>query len=164
MNFLPIPLALLLLMGTSLAYALEEGQQAPSCTSVHTDKGTPVDLSAYKGKVVLVDFWATWCGPCQKSMPFLNGLRNEQQDKGFEIIAINVDENSEEAHEFLKTHPVDYVLAFDPTGECPKAYDVKAMPSSYFIDKTGKIRKIHLGFLDSDKNAITQQVSALLAE
>ncbi len=158
------PLTLLLILGSSQAYALHEGQAAPQCPSALTDKGQKLDLTAYQGKVVLIDFWATWCGPCQKSMPFLNGLRNERVQEGFEIVAINVDENTEEAREFLKAHPVDYPVAFDPKGECPGIFNVEAMPSSFFIDKTGKVRKIHLGYRDGDQTEIREQISALLAE
>ena len=158
------PLTLLLILGSSQAYALHEGQATPQCPSALTDKGQQLDLTAYKGKVVLIDFWATWCGPCQKSMPFLNGLRNERVQEGFEIVAINVDENTEEAREFLKAHPVDYPVAFDPKGECPGIFNVEAMPSSFFIDKTGKVRKIHLGYRDGDQTEIREQISTLLAE
>ena len=158
------PLTLLLILRSSQAYALQEGQTAPQCPSALTDKGQKLDLTAYQGKVILIDFWATWCGPCQKSMPFLNGLRNEHLSEGFEIIAINVDENTEEAREFLKAHPVDYPVAFDPKGECAGIFNVEAMPSSFFIDKAGKVRKIHLGYRDGDQTEIREQISSLLAE
>jgi peroxiredoxin len=97
-------------------------------------------------------------------MPFLNSFRNEKQKDGFEIIAINVDENTDEAKQFLTNNPVDYQIAFDPDGNCPSAFDVKAMPSSYLVDKTGKIRLVHLGFRDGDETIIREQVTKLLAE
>ncbi len=97
-------------------------------------------------------------------MPFLNGLRNENLPKGFEIIAINVDENTDDARQFLSGSPVDYPMAFDPNGDCPRKFDVKAMPSSYLVDKTGVIRKVHLGFRDEDQPALRGQISDLLAE
>jgi len=154
----------LLLAASPLTHAVQEGQTPPQCPAVLTDKGQKLDLTAYKGKVVLIDFWATWCGPCQKSMPFLNGLRNERQKDGFEVVAINVDEDSDAARQFLQAHPVDYPIAFDPKGECPSNFNVEAMPSSYFIDKTGKVRKIHLGYRDGDQADIRELISALLAE
>ncbi len=156
--------AALMLTGSSMAHALHEGQATPQCPSALTDKGQKLDLTAYKGKVLLIDFWATWCGPCQKSMPFLNSLRNQHQREGFEVVAINVDEDSEIAREFLQAHPVDYPMAFDPKGECPAQFNVEAMPSSFFIDKTGKVRKVHLGYRDDDQAAIGKLVSTLLAE
>jgi len=144
--------------------AAQEGQQTPECPSALTESGNKLDIGAYKNKVVLIDFWATWCPPCQKSMPFFNELRNQHLKDGFEIVAINVDEDSETAKEFLKSHPVAYKIAFDPSGNCPRIYDVQAMPSSYLIDKTGKIRQIHLGFRDEDQAVLREQISALLAE
>jgi thiol-disulfide isomerase/thioredoxin len=155
---------LILLAAAPLALAVEENQIPPQCAATLAGSAEKLDIGAYKGKVLLIDFWATWCPPCKKSMPFLNGLRNEHLKDGFEIIAINVDENSEEAKQFLGNNPVDYVMAFDPKGDCPAKFDVKAMPSSYLVDKTGKIRKVHLGFRDEDQAMIREQVSALLAE
>ncbi len=157
-------IALLLLGSAPMAYAINEGQVAPQCPTALTDSNQPIDLASYRGKVVLIDFWASWCGPCQKSMPFLNALRNEHHQDGFEIIAINVDEDSSDAKQVLQERPVSYPVAFDPKAECPRVFEVKAMPSSYFVDKTGKVRKVHLGFRDSDQAGIRELVSALLAE
>jgi len=153
-----------LLASSSLSHAVQEGQPVPACPAALTENGAKLDLGAYKGKVLLIDFWATWCPPCKKSMPFLNSLRNERLQDGFEIIAINVDEDTEAARQFLKTHPVDYQMAFDPKGECPRIFEVQAMPSSYFVDKQGKVRAIHLGYRDNDQDFIRTQVGALLAE
>lgn len=155
---------LMLLAVAPLAQAVQEGQPPPQCAATLPGSAEKIDFSIYKGQVVLIDFWATWCPPCKKSMPFLNGLRNERLKDGFEIIAINVDENSEEAKQFLGSNPVDYKIAFDPKGDCPAKFDVKAMPSSYLVDKTGKIRKVHLGFRNEDQAEIREKVSALLAE
>ena len=156
--------ALTLTLLSTMTLAAEVGQSLPNCTASLATTATAIDFSAYKGKVVLVDFWATWCPPCKQSMPFLNSLRNQRLQDGFEIIAINVDENSDEANQFLQQNPVDYIMAFDPNGSCPASFGVKAMPSSYLVDKTGKIRMIHLGFRDEDQSTITEQVSKLLAE
>jgi len=146
--------AVLLFLFCSSISAVEIGDSIPSCNRL--------DLSEYKNKVLLIDFWATWCPPCKQSMPFLNALRNELADKGFEIIAINVDEETEVAQNFLNNYPVDYPVVFDPKGECPLAYDVKAMPSSYFVDKKGKIRYVHFGFRHQDESEIRARVLELL--
>ena len=158
-----IPLILFLAWSNSI-YAVEEGQTAPACPAQIQNQTDSLQPAAYLGKVVLIDFWATWCGPCQKSMPFFNRLRNEKLMDGFEIIAINVDEDKQTADDFLKSHPVDYPIAFDPNGECPRIYQVKAMPSSYLLDKSGKIRHVHLGYRDSDQTALREQIQTLLAE
>ncbi|QSA97032.1 TlpA disulfide reductase family protein [Methylococcus sp. EFPC2] len=155
---------LLLLLGAAPAYALREGAPAPACPANLASADQKFNLSAYRGKVVLLDFWATWCGPCKKSMPFLNGLHKQHLKDGFEVVAINVDESTDEALEFLKAFPVEYNLAFNPGGECPRVFDVQAMPSSFLIDRQGKIRTIHLGFRDGDEVSIRKHVEALLAE
>lgn len=162
-NRLPLILALLSLQ-PSTTLAAETGQEPPQCEAVMANNQQTLDLNTYKGKVVLIDFWATWCPPCKKSMPFLNSFRNEKQKEGFEIIAINVDENTEEAKQFLTNNPVDYPIAFDSKGSCPSVFDVKAMPSSYLVDKSGKIRLVHLGFRDGDETIIREHVTQLLAE
>jgi len=150
----------LFLLNSSTCIAVEEGQTAPTCPASTKD----VDPGLYKGKVVIIDFWATWCPPCIKSMPFFNSLKNELPDSGFEILAINVDEDHDAAQQFLQSHPVDYKIAFDPAGDCPKSFEVKAMPSSYLLDKSGKVRKIFLGYRDSDQALFRSEIKALLSE
>ncbi len=144
--------------------AIEINDQAVSCLAIMESDNTQLNLGHYLGHVIYLDFWATWCPPCKKSMPFLNSLRNELHNQGFEIIAVNVDENSDDARRFLQKFPVDYPIVMDPSGHCPKKYDVMAMPSAYLIDRQGKIRFIHLGFRNRDKQKIRQQILALLSE
>lgn len=144
--------------------ALEIGAPTPTCEATFLTGGQPFSLERYSGKVVYLDFWATWCPPCKKSIPFLNQLRKELVDKGFEIVAINVDESSDEAKLFLEKHPVNYVVVMDPAGNCPTAYNVMAMPSSYFVDRQGVVRRIHLGFRSSDEADIREEIIALLNE
>jgi thiol-disulfide isomerase/thioredoxin len=149
------------------ANAVEEGQPAPACPAQLQDQPAGFAPEAYKGKVVLVDFWASWCGPCLKSMPFFNQLQHvhhEMHKDNFEIVAINVDDEKETAQTFLQDHPVTYPVAYNPSGECPKSYGVKAMPSSYLIDKTGKVRHVHLGYRDGDQEQLQQLIAGLLAE
>lgn len=159
-----ISAASLWLVVTIPAWAINPGDILPECPAAQVETNKPLDFSVYKGKVVLVDFWATWCSPCLKSMPFFNTLRNELASQGFEIVAINVDEDSELARQFLQSHPVDYVTSFDADGHCPALFEVKAMPSSYLVDKIGKVRFIHLGYRDSDQESIRQEITKLLSE
>lgn len=149
---------------SSSAHAAQENQSAPSCPATFSDQQTSFDPKAFQGKVILLDFWATWCPPCIKSMPYFNSLHHELAPAGFEVVAINVDEDSNTAREFLTTHPVDYPIAFDPDGECPKIYDLKGMPSSYLIDKSGKVRLIHIGYKDSDQAILREHINRLLNE
>jgi len=148
----------------STANAVDINDQAKSCSATIAKGGASLDLKQYQGKVVYLDFWATWCPPCKQSMPFLNALRNELKGQGFEIVAISVDENPDEARQFLQKYPVDYVTAMDPTGQCPKQYDVMAMPSAYILDRQGKVRYIHLGFRERDEKEIREYILNLLAE
>ncbi len=154
----------LLIFFTPVVNALEVNDTAVSCPATMKGREGILDLQKFSGKVVYLDFWATWCPPCKKSMPFLNNLRNELVDQGFEIIAINVDEEPDALHLFLKKYPVDYQVAMDATGQCPKIYNVKAMPSAYLIDRKGVIRYIHLGFREGDKGEIRSKVMELLSE
>ncbi len=144
--------------------ALGVNDLAISCPATLELEKIPLDLQKYRGKVIYLDFWATWCPPCKKSMPFQNALRNELHEQGFEVIAINVDEDSEDARKLLQEYPVDYLIAMDPSGQCPKQYGVMAMPSVYFIDRQGIIRFIHLGFRKRDEKEIRNHVMELLAE
>ncbi|MGR8930709.1 MAG: TlpA family protein disulfide reductase [Gammaproteobacteria bacterium] len=157
-------LALPVFLVPSWSFAVQVGESAPQCAVMAGDNNAKFDFSAYRGKVVLIDFWATWCPPCKKSMPFLDQLRNDRLADGLEVLAINVDEISDEAKAFLNNNPTNYPMFFDPDGNCPKAFDVKAMPSSYLLDKSGIVRHIHFGFRDEDKSAIIEQISQLLAE
>jgi len=148
----------------SNAAAVESGLSAPECRAATLKEQQPLDLSDYRGKVVYVDFWASWCLPCRISLPLLNELYNELRAEGFEVVAINVDENREDLLHFLQQCPVDFTIAVDPEGKCPEAYEVVAMPSSYLIDRKGIIRHVHRGFRKEDIEAIRQLVRALLAE
>ena len=148
----------------AFASELTIGSPVPNCPAVFSNPSEKLDLAQYKGKVVLIDFWATWCPPCKKAMPFLNNLHREYSKAGLTVLGINVDEESTQATEYLKTAPVDYAMSFDPQGECPRVFEVKAMPSSYFVDKQGKLRAVHLGFRDTDQEQIRKQVASLLAE
>jgi thiol-disulfide isomerase/thioredoxin len=158
-------LALSIAISTALpAWAAKEGEQAPlgSIRDFNSDKQTHlIDL---KGKVVYLDFWASWCLPCKLSFPSLNKLYNELNNKGFEVVAVNLDEEKQDAVKFLAENPINFSIGYDAEGLCPSAFGVIAMPSSFIIDKQGKIRKIHLGFKPGDITHIREKVLALLNE
>ncbi len=155
---------ILLALAWTTGMAAEEGTPAPSCPTPAISGGGSVDPAARRGKVVYLDFWASWCGPCAKSFPFLDRLHRELKEQGFEVIAINLDEERRDALSFLSKHPVDFTVTVDPKGKCPRRYRVKGMPSSFLIDRRGDIRKVHLGFKESDVPQIRAEVKALLAE
>ncbi|BBL75928.1 TlpA disulfide reductase family protein [Methylomagnum ishizawai] len=145
------------------AQAATEGP-VPSCPATALGQSHTLDPAQLKGKVGYIDFWASWCGPCAQSFPFMNELHREFQAQGLEIIALNLDEEAQDAQDFLKKYPASFPIASDPQGKCPQKFDVKAMPTSFLVDRQGKIRHVHMGFRDGDKAAIKQQVQALLNE
>jgi thiol-disulfide isomerase/thioredoxin len=160
-------LLFLMLFNSTIVLAVADGQPAPDCPAELQEQTSGFKLENFKGKVLLVDFWATWCGPCLKSIPFFNQLHhvhNMMKNDNFQIVAINVDEDKEAAQGFMKEHPISYPVAYNSSGECPKAYEVQVMPSSYLVDKTGKIRHVHLGYRDEDQEGLKQKIDALLAE
>lgn len=156
-------LTVLLAIASSGVNAAEVGAATPPCDLKNIADGTALQL-AKPGKVVYVDFWASWCGPCGQSMPFLNEMHEQLKSQDFEVIGVNLDENRPDADAFLEKHPVKFTIAVNANGECPGAFGVQAMPSSYLIDRQGKIRHIQLGFHASESTEIRQKVERLLAE
>lgn len=134
-----------------------------SSVSWATDKSKPIDLSAYKGKVVLVDFWASWCAPCRESFPWLNKMQQKNSTKGLIIIGVNVDENSEDAQQFLKKHPALFKLLFDPEGKHPLYYNILGMPTTLIFDRKGILRHQHLGFKQKKTQEYEQIIEQALA-
>lgn len=119
-------------------------------------------LENYKGKVVYLDFWASWCGPCKESFPWLNGIQSKYKDKNLVVIGINLDKDKSKADEFLKTHPANFPLFFNPEGNLAKQFGVKGMPFSVVIDKNGKVIHSHIGFnLDKTKEYTSMIEGAL---
>ncbi len=143
--------------------AISVGDTVPSFKARTIDGSKTVALEDYRGKVVLVDFWASWCPPCLKSLPKYNQLRREIGTADFEIVAINVDENTDEARKFLQKHPVSYPVAKDPKGILPGVFGVKAMPTSYLIDKNGVVKYVHAAFKDGDIEKIKHEIEKLIA-
>ena len=142
------------------AHAVEPGQPAPALDLPGTQ--APVSLAALKGKVVYVDFWASWCGPCKQSFPWMNEMQAKYGARGLQIVGVNVDGTSEEARKFLATTPAKFTIAFDPKGATPRQYGIKGMPSSVLVGADGKVIAEHSGFRDSDRAALEAQIVAAL--
>lgn len=119
-------------------------------------------LSALRGKVVYVDFWGSWCLPCRESLPFLNEIRNSLSRDDFEVLAVNLDELAEDATRFLTNYPVDYPVLADPRHTTIRAYGVEVLPSSFLIDRQGRICTSHVGFKSAQKDSIKEEIHALL--
>ena len=126
--------------------------------------GTTVRLADFKGKVVLVDFWASWCVPCKTSFPALDALYREYSARGLEVLAVNVDEQRKAADAFLAARPHTMPVLFDPKGESPQAFDVRGMPSSFLIDRDRHIRFTHMGYSGNVGRPLSARNRPLLSE
>lgn len=146
-----LKLVLLLLVSTLVtpARAISVNSLAPPIEGVEINQHRDITLQDYLGKVLLIDFWATWCIPCRRSLPKLNVLRNRFKHQGFEIVAINLDKNSTEAQHFLHRYPVQYPVLINVSSAQLSAYQIETLPVSYLIDKNGKIIERFVGFKQS---------------
>ncbi len=148
----------------SLAWAATVSGPAPSFT-LQSSSGEQVSLEALKGKVVMVNFWATWCVPCRQEMPHLQALYERYNSLGFELLAVNVEKNNAEgARKWLEETPVTFPVLFDPSNEVTKLYKVQTMPSTVLVARDGTMRFIHHGYKPGYENDYQTQVRALLRE
>jgi thiol-disulfide isomerase/thioredoxin len=120
------------------------GSPAPAF-SLPGPAGT-VSLDSLRGRVVYVDFWASWCEPCRRSFPWLNALRERYADRGLTIVAVNLDKDRGAADAFLQRFPASFLVAYDPAGKTAEKYRVSAMPSSFLVGPTGALLSSHAGF------------------
>jgi thiol-disulfide isomerase/thioredoxin len=149
------------LLGAFLALAapLKEGDAFPDLTQFGLE-GTVPDLH---GKVVLVDFFASWCHPCQESFPAMEELYKQYSSKGLVIIAINVDKKKADMDDFLKTHPASFVILRDASNKLVSQVKIPTMPSSFLLDRDGKIHAFHRGFKgDETRKQYAEEIEALL--
>ncbi len=148
-----------LLLSSTTVSAAEKARRfrLPGTTGV-------VDLAKFRGKVVYLDFWASWCVPCRKSFPWMNLLQAKYKEKGFEVIAVSLDENPGDATAFLRKYPAAFTVAFDRRGKVAEAYNLKVMPTSYLIDRRGFIVKTFEGFTSSHKKEAETAIEELLTK
>lgn len=123
----------------------------------------PPELAPIKGKVVWVDFWASWCAPCRRSFPWLNTMQRKYGRQGLQIIAVNVDKDRALADKFLEETPAEFSLRFDPTGKLAKEFKVQAMPSSFVLDASGQMLASHVGFKLADTDKYERGIREALA-
>jgi cytochrome c biogenesis protein CcmG, thiol:disulfide interchange protein DsbE len=124
----------------------------------------PVDLDQFRGRVVYLDFWASWCGPCKQSFPWMQAMTNAYTGHGLSVVAVNLDTDRADAEKFLHEFRPTFEVRFDPKGAYAEFYHVKGMPSSVLIDRHGVSRFTHVGFLPVDGSVLEAQVQELLAE
>lgn len=137
---------------------------APACTLALQGDAAPATLDKFRGQVVYVDFWASWCGPCRQSFPFMDQLQSNLGDKGLTVVAVNLDEEAGDAQTFLASHPASFKIAGGSNAQCAANFHVEAMPSSYLIDRAGKVRYIHHGFRAGDAQRLQGLAASLVAE
>ncbi|HTI45393.1 MAG TPA: TlpA disulfide reductase family protein [Casimicrobiaceae bacterium] len=154
--------ALAAMLHTGSAVAVGIGDAAPPF-SLATSQGETIALERLRGQVVYVDFWASWCGPCKRSFPWMNELAARYGRDGFTIVAVNVDKKAEDAQRFLAATPARFTVVYDAAGATPSAYAVKGMPSSYLVDRSGRVVMVEQGFRDEDKAAVEGRIRELLA-
>lgn len=155
-------ISIALLLTSAPAGALEAGTNLPEI-ELPGPGGVPVRISRQPGKVLYVDFWASWCGPCRQSFPWMNAMHEKYQAHGFQVIGINVDAQGEDAEKFLAKVPAKFTVAYDPKGNSARLFGVKGMPTSLLIGKDGKIISQHIGFNDDSREKMEQAIQAALA-
>ena len=139
------------------------GGPAPQFT-LGSKAGQNVSLAQYKGQVVMLNFWASWCGPCRQEMPLLESIYKKYNRLGFTLIGVNVEPDSNAANEWLKQTPVSFPILYDKESKVSKMYDVAGMPSTVIIDRTGKVRVLHRGYKPGDENEYLDSIRTLVRE
>jgi peroxiredoxin len=142
----------------------EIGEGAAPDFALKSNSGENLRLSEFRGDVVMINFWASWCGPCRQEMPLLDELYNEYKPLGFTILGVNVEEDPTQAKQLLKELPVDFPVLFDNQSQVSKLYDVVAMPSTVLVDRDGNVRYLHKGYKPGYENTYQEQVRALIRE
>jgi peroxiredoxin len=132
--------------------------------SLPSRSGDTVSLDKLKGQVVMLNFWASWCGPCRQEMPLLDQMHKRYSSLGFTLLGVNVEANTKDAERWLGETPVSFPVLFDKDSKVSKLYDVNAMPSTVFIDRKGNVRYLHKGYKAGDEGEYLNQIRALLKE
>ena len=136
---------------------------APNFT-LKSVSGKNLKLSEMTGNVVLINFWASWCGPCREEMPLLNALHKKYEPLGFTVLGVNVEEQADKAKGFLSDFPVDFPILLDNTNKVSKQYNVIAMPTTVLVDRDGNVRYLHEGYKPGDEKKYRQMIKKLVRE
>jgi len=149
------------------APVLAAGDAAPGPAPdfvLDSNTGKPVKLSGYKGQVVMINFWATWCGPCREEMPLLESIYKQYKKQDFTLLSVNVEPDPKGATDWLKKTPVSFPVLYDVKSDVSNLYKVAVMPSSYFVDKKGNLRVVHRGYKAGDENEYMNSIRTLMRE
>jgi thiol-disulfide isomerase/thioredoxin len=142
---------------------IRAGAPAPQF-QLNSNSGKPLSLADLKGRIVLVNFWASWCGPCRKEMPLLEQLNRQYRSKGVTLVGVNVEPDSAAATDWLKATPVSFPILFDVDSKVSKLYQVEGMPNTVILDRKGNVRYIHRGYSAGAENEYLDQIRALIRE
>lgn len=148
---------------TALASSGLTGQSAPDF-ALKSSTGENLRLSEYRGDVVMINFWATWCGPCRQEMPLLDELYSRYQRVGFNLLGVNIDDDSRRAMQMIEELGVNFPVLFDARKEVSKLYEVEAMPVTVLVDREGNVRYVHHGYKPGYEDKYLDQVRSLLRE
>ena len=157
-----ILIATLLFAPSFFAYPANLGETAPAFSLESISGSEPVELGSQTAKILYIDFWASWCGPCKLSFPSMIKLKELFKDDPFEIIAISVDADSKAAKKFLDSYKVNFQVALDPDGVVAEKYALPGMPSSFLLDQDRKLIAMHKGFRKSDFTKIKEEIEEAL--
>jgi peroxiredoxin len=155
---------LILYMGFSGNVLAETTHGAAPDFTLKSQNNGNLKLSELRGKVILINFWASWCGPCRQEMPVLDELYRHYRSLDFTVLGVNVEQNSDDAKSLLKDVPVTFPILFDKENKISKLYDVKGMPSTVLVDRDGNIRYIHMGYQPGVEAEYQTQIRALIRE
>jgi peroxiredoxin len=153
----------LALSAASAVPAISTSSVAPDFT-LRTMNGPNLRLQEQRGQVLLVNFWATWCGPCRQEMPHLSRLHDKYRASGFQVLGVNIDEDARLATDLASKLKVSFPVLFDTDKRVSKLYDMSAMPATLLIDRHGRVRHIHHGYRDGFEKNYEQQIRELLKE
>jgi len=151
------------LIALPLAAAVDTNSPAPDFT-LNAQTGKPVELTQFKGQVVMLNFWASWCGPCRQEMPLLDSIYKRYGKLGFTMIGVNVEPDSKAANDWLKQTPVTFPILYDTESKVSKLYGVSGMPSTVIVDRKGTVRMIHHGYKPGDEEEYLSSIRTLMRE
>lgn len=160
---LGLALMMLLAFVTANGHASELSGTAPDFT-LKSNQGKNIRLQDLRGEVVMLNFWASWCGPCRQEMPLMDEIYKKYSKLGFTILAVNVDENTADADRFLDAVPVTFPVVYDSDSSISELYQVDAMPTTIMIDRDGNKRFLHRGYQPGYENEYRKQVKKLVRE
>jgi len=156
-------LALSVFAASSLASSGLTGKPAPDF-ALKSSTGENMRLSEYRGDVVMINFWATWCGPCRQEMPLLDDLHSRYERVGFNLLGVNIDDDSSRAMDMIRELGVSFPVLFDDRKEVSRLYDVDAMPVTVIVDREGTVRYVHQGYKPGYEEKYLDEVRSLLRE